>query len=35
MKFLNWLREFFGLTIAIDMHRVVIRLSPGERRGLR
>jgi hypothetical protein len=35
MKFLNWLHEFFGLTIIMDMHRGVIRLSPGEGRGLR
>jgi hypothetical protein len=35
MKFLNRLHEFFGLTITIDMHRSVIRLSPGEGRGLR
>ena len=31
----NWLREFFGLTITIDMHRGVIRLPLGEGRGLR
>jgi len=34
MNFLNWLREFFVLTITIEMHRGVIRLSPGQGRAL-
>ncbi len=31
----NWLREFVDLPMTIDMHHGVIRLSPGEGRGVK